>query len=100
MLAIRAATAGDVPLLLRFFRELAEFERQPGAVLPQPRRRACQAQAHPKWVQTRKRSAYQLAGILPMEIRAVLLEVHPNWSIVRMCRGAPHAVFACGDFEG
>ena len=33
MLAIRAATAGDVPLLLRFFRELAEFERQPGAVV-------------------------------------------------------------------
>jgi GNAT superfamily N-acetyltransferase len=33
MLAIRAATAGDVPLLLRFFRELAEFERQPGAVI-------------------------------------------------------------------
>ena len=29
MLLIRAATVSDVPLLLRFFRELAEYERQP-----------------------------------------------------------------------
>ena len=33
MLLIRAATVSDVPLLLRFFRELAEYERQPGAVV-------------------------------------------------------------------
>jgi GNAT superfamily N-acetyltransferase len=33
MLSIRAATVSDVPLLLRFFRELAEYERQPGAVV-------------------------------------------------------------------
>jgi GNAT superfamily N-acetyltransferase len=33
MLSIRAAAAGDVPLLLRFFRELAEFERYPDAVV-------------------------------------------------------------------
>jgi hypothetical protein len=33
MLTIRAATVSDVPLLLRFFRELAEYERQPGAVV-------------------------------------------------------------------
>src|SRR6476661_2795759 len=33
MLLIRAATVNDVPLLLRFFRELAEYERQPGAVV-------------------------------------------------------------------
>ena len=33
MLLIRAAAVGDVPLLLRFFRELAEFERQPNAVI-------------------------------------------------------------------
>ena len=32
MLVIRAAAVGDVPLLLRFFRELAEYEREPGAV--------------------------------------------------------------------
>jgi hypothetical protein len=29
MLLIRAAAVSDVPLLLRFFRELAEYERQP-----------------------------------------------------------------------
>ena len=33
MLLIRAATVSDVPLLLRFFRELAEYERQPDAVV-------------------------------------------------------------------
>jgi hypothetical protein len=33
MLTIRAATVSDVPLLLRFFRELAEYERQAGAVV-------------------------------------------------------------------
>jgi GNAT superfamily N-acetyltransferase len=33
MLLIRAAAVGDVPLLLRFFRELAEYERQPNAVV-------------------------------------------------------------------
>jgi hypothetical protein len=33
MLIIRAATVSDVPLLLRFFRELAEYERQPDAVV-------------------------------------------------------------------
>ena len=33
MLLIRAAAASDVPLLLRFFRELAEYERQPNAVV-------------------------------------------------------------------
>jgi hypothetical protein len=33
MLTIRAAAVSDVPLLLRFFRELAEYERQPGAVV-------------------------------------------------------------------
>jgi GNAT superfamily N-acetyltransferase len=33
MLLIRAATVSDVPLLLRFFREFAEYERQPGAVV-------------------------------------------------------------------
>ena len=33
MLLIRAAAAIDVPLLLRFFRELAEYERQPNAVV-------------------------------------------------------------------
>jgi GNAT superfamily N-acetyltransferase len=33
MLSIRAATASDVPLLLRFSREFAEYERQPGAVV-------------------------------------------------------------------
>ena len=33
MLIIRAATVSDVPLLLRFSRELAEFERQPEAVV-------------------------------------------------------------------
>jgi GNAT superfamily N-acetyltransferase len=33
MLSIRAATVSDVPLLLRFFRELAEYERQPCAVV-------------------------------------------------------------------
>jgi GNAT superfamily N-acetyltransferase len=33
MLIIRAATARDVPLLLRFSREFAEYERQPGAVV-------------------------------------------------------------------
>src|SRR6267143_7208199 len=33
MLLIRAAAVGDVPLLLRFFREFAEYERQPGAVV-------------------------------------------------------------------
>jgi len=31
MLAIRPATISDVPLLLRFSRELAEYERQPDA---------------------------------------------------------------------
>lgn len=33
MLLIRAAEVSDVPLLLRFSRELAEYERQPGAVV-------------------------------------------------------------------
>jgi len=33
MLLIRAATVSDVPLLLRFFRELAEYERQLDAVV-------------------------------------------------------------------
>jgi GNAT superfamily N-acetyltransferase len=33
MLLIRAATVSDVPLLLRFFRELAEYERHPDAVV-------------------------------------------------------------------
>jgi GNAT superfamily N-acetyltransferase len=33
MLSIRAATVSDVPLLLRFSREFAEFERQPDAVV-------------------------------------------------------------------
>ena len=33
MLLIRAATVSDVPLLLRFFREFAKYERQPGAVV-------------------------------------------------------------------
>ena len=33
MLVIRAAAVSDVPLLLRFSRELAEYERQPGAVV-------------------------------------------------------------------
>jgi len=33
MLIIRAATVSDVPLLLRFSREFAEFERQPEAVV-------------------------------------------------------------------
>ena len=33
MLSIRAATVSDVPLLLRFSREFAEYERQPGAVV-------------------------------------------------------------------
>jgi len=33
MLLIRPAAHGDVPLLLRFFRELAEYERQPDAVV-------------------------------------------------------------------
>jgi GNAT superfamily N-acetyltransferase len=33
MLLIRAAAVSDVPLLLRFFREFAEYERQPGAVV-------------------------------------------------------------------
>lgn len=33
MLLIRAAAASDVPLLLRFSREFAEYERQPGAVV-------------------------------------------------------------------
>src|SRR4030095_2451946 len=33
MLLIRAATVSDVPLLLRFFRELAEYERQFDAVV-------------------------------------------------------------------
>jgi hypothetical protein len=33
MLLIRAAAVSDVPLLLRFSRELAEYERQPGAVV-------------------------------------------------------------------
>jgi GNAT superfamily N-acetyltransferase len=33
MLIIRAAAVGDVPLLLRFFREFAEYERQPDAVV-------------------------------------------------------------------
>jgi GNAT superfamily N-acetyltransferase len=32
MLLIRAAGVSDVPLLLRFLRELAEYERQPDAV--------------------------------------------------------------------
>jgi hypothetical protein len=30
---IRPAAPSDVPLLLRFFRELAEYERQPHAVV-------------------------------------------------------------------
>jgi len=33
MLSIRAATVSDVPLLLRFSRELAAYERQPDAVV-------------------------------------------------------------------
>jgi GNAT superfamily N-acetyltransferase len=33
MLLIRPATVSDVPLLLRFFRELAEYERQSDAVV-------------------------------------------------------------------
>src|SRR5258708_8461417 len=33
MIVIRAAAVSDVPLLLRFSRELAEYERQPGAVV-------------------------------------------------------------------
>ena len=33
MLVIRAAAVSDVPLLLRFSRELAEYERQLGAVV-------------------------------------------------------------------
>src|SRR6202049_1376024 len=33
MLSIRAATVSDVPLLLRFSREFAEYERQPDAVV-------------------------------------------------------------------
>jgi GNAT superfamily N-acetyltransferase len=33
MLLIRPATVSDVPLLLRFFGELADYERQPGAVV-------------------------------------------------------------------
>ena len=33
MLLIRDATVSDASLLLRFFRELAEYERQPGAVV-------------------------------------------------------------------
>jgi len=33
MLSIRAAGVNDVPLLLRFFRELAEYERYPDAVV-------------------------------------------------------------------
>lgn len=33
MLLIRAAVVSDAPLLLRFFQELAEYERQPGAVV-------------------------------------------------------------------
>ncbi|SRR5216683_6169172 len=33
MLLIRPAVASDVPLLLRFFRELAEYKRQPGVVV-------------------------------------------------------------------
>jgi hypothetical protein len=33
MLLIRAAAVSDVPLLLRFSRELAEYERQPGALV-------------------------------------------------------------------
>jgi GNAT superfamily N-acetyltransferase len=33
VLLIRAAAVSDVPLLLRFSREFAEYERQPGAVV-------------------------------------------------------------------
>jgi len=33
MLLIRGAAVSDVPLLLRFFRELAEYERQPDGVV-------------------------------------------------------------------
>src|SRR5580700_11099525 len=33
MLSIRTATVSDVPLLLRFSRELAAYERQPDAVV-------------------------------------------------------------------
>jgi GNAT superfamily N-acetyltransferase len=33
MLLIRAAAVSDVPLLLKFSREFAEYERQPGAVV-------------------------------------------------------------------
>ncbi len=33
MIKIRPATAADVPLILRFIRELAEYEREPDAVL-------------------------------------------------------------------
>lgn len=35
MLSIRAATAADVPLLSQLIHELAEYEHEPGAVLPQ-----------------------------------------------------------------
>jgi GNAT superfamily N-acetyltransferase len=35
MLSIRAATVSDVPLLLRFSRELAAYEREPDAVVIQ-----------------------------------------------------------------
>ena len=33
MLLIRAAAVSDVPLLLRFSREFAKYERQPDAVV-------------------------------------------------------------------
>ena len=33
MLSIRVAAVSDVPMLLRFFHEFAEYERQPGAVV-------------------------------------------------------------------
>ena len=33
MLLIRAATVSNAPLLLRFFQELPDYERQPGAVI-------------------------------------------------------------------
>jgi GNAT superfamily N-acetyltransferase len=36
MLSIRAATPADVPLILEFIRDLAEYEREPQAVVARP----------------------------------------------------------------